>query len=375
MASIETFHYPGLHPVERTPKGWHLDESDVYDRKKHLQLEPPTHVKDLEFRTLPFPYSVEEKAKKRGFAYSKPFRCLSAEGVRAARASVDNARETYPGEIGKGNARATHFARGVGYTSKWMRDFTYDTAMTDLLSDLARDELWPHTMTMSVGHTNVGKPATGKPVDKWHVDSTDYVLVVIISDIAEMEGGMLRVLQQPDSSGSYFQELQMEGVPEDLIETVKYTGPGYGIFMHGSKILHCVTPVLKAREPRYSLVNSYMTTNVFLKDPTKYHTFTKKGFDDRMDVVPLEFARHKAWRAKGQMSYLTDHAPFGSTPEVLAKILADAGGELIQASRLLMGQEHDNASFVGDEAEKKKALAVVAEKKQQQHPVVVRARL
>lgn len=345
-----SFFYPGPNPSENQPHGWQRDQTAVYDPAKHLQLERPTHVKDLEFRNVAFPYTGEEASKTRGFAYSMPFRVLSEEGVREARAAVDNARAQYsePGvtQVGKGNRRATHFARGVGYTSQWMRDFTYDTSVTDLLSDIARDELWPHTMTMSVGHTNVGQVATGKPVDKWHVDSTDYVFIVIISDIEEMEGGLLRVLQQPDSSGTYFQELQAQGVPPELVETVRYTGPGFGIFMQGSKILHAVTPVLKAREPRYSLVNSYMTTDVFLRDPTKYHTFTDKGFDDRMDVLPLEFARHKAWRVKGQMTYLMEHAPFGSSPKELAKVLSTAGAELMQSAKLLLGEEVDDASFV-----------------------------
>ena len=346
------FTYPGPYPSEQQPSGWKRDDSVLFDPTIHLQLEMPTHVKDLNFANVPFPYSPEEAVKKGGFAYSMPFRCLSEEGVRQARAAVDNARAKYcaPGEhqIGKGNARATHFARGVGYTSQWMRDFTYDRSVTNLLSDIAREKLWPHTMTMSVGHTNVGQVATGKPVDKWHIDSTDYVFIVIISDIEDMEGGLLKVLQQPDSSGTFFLEIQARGVPEELIEAVRYTGPGFGIFMQGSKILHAVTPVLKAREPRYSLVNSYMTTSVFQPDPTKYHTFTDKGFDDRMDVMPLEFARHKAWRIKGQMQFLLSHARFGATPKELAQVLIRAGSELQRSAALILGEEVDNAAFVDD---------------------------
>ena len=68
---------------------------------------------------------------------------------------------------GKGNQRASFFVRGLGYTSRFMRDFTYDPSVTQLLSDIARDQLGVHTMTMSVGHTNVGQVATGRPVDKW----------------------------------------------------------------------------------------------------------------------------------------------------------------------------------------------------------------
>lgn len=177
------------------------------------------------------------------------------------------------------------------------------------------------------------------------------MLVIVISDIKDMEGGKLTVLQHPDSGGTYWKKLQIQGVPPELVETVSYTAPGYAILMQGSKILHAVTPVLKAREPRYSLVNSYMSTDVFLRDPTKYHTFLEKGFDDRTDVVPLEFARHKAWRIKGQMAYILDEAPFGSKPEDLAKVFTDAGAELCKTAALLLGKEEDLAGHIDDEEE------------------------
>jgi len=348
--SLDDFTYAEApYPVEHMPAGWELDESEAFDPAVHLQLEPPTMVKDLEFKNVPFPYSPEEASKSRGFAYSQPFRCLSPEGVRAAKTSVDNARARYPGEIGKGNKRASHFVRGTGYVSKFIKDLSYDPQMTAMMGSMARDEIWPHTMTMSVGHTNVGQVATGRPVDKWHFDSVDYVLIVIISDIEEMEGGLLRVLQQPDSSGTYFEELILQGVPAELVETVRYTGPGYGIFMQGSKILHAVTPVLKAREARYSMVTSYMSKNVFRPDTTKYHTFYgPNGFDDRKDVVPLEFARHKAWRVKGQMSYILDHADFNVSSKNLARVLQGAGDELHKSARLMLGDEEENAAFVDD---------------------------
>jgi len=356
------------------PEGWKMDDT-FFDPDLHLQIEPPTMVKDLNFQNVPFPYSTEEASKKRGFAYSAPFRVLSDEGVRAARAAVDNNVAAY-NDIGKGNQRASFFVRGLGYTSRFMRDFTYDPSVTQLLSDIARDQLGVHTMTMSVGHTNVGQVATGRPVDKWHVDSTDYVLITIISDIEEMKGGLLRVLQQPDSSGRHFQELLLKGVPQELVETVKYTGPGYAIFMQGSKILHAVTPVLEAREPRYSLVNSYMTRDVFLRDPTKYHTFLSTGFDDRKDVVPLEYARHKAWRVKGQMKYILDEMAPGVTPEEIAKILETTSEELKTSALLIREQQQDNAAFVDDEKTDGRAEAKRgAGRKGGMQPVTVRSKL
>ena len=80
--------------------------------------------------------------------------------------------------------------------------------------------------------------------------STPQVLIVIISDIEEMEGGLLRVLQQPDSSGRYFQEIQAQGVPPELVETVRYTGPGFGIFMQVSLGGRRVVPFVMERQTK-----------------------------------------------------------------------------------------------------------------------------
>ena len=52
---------------------------------------------------------------------------------------------------------------------------------------------------------------------------------------------------------------------------------GHCIFMQGSRIAHAVTPVLHAREPRLTLVNSYQSLNPFSSDRTVFATF--KGQD------------------------------------------------------------------------------------------------
>lgn len=88
MAGIE-YYQPEPRPCADMPTGWSMDDS-FFDPAIHLQLEPPEFVKDLDFNKVPFPYSAEEASKKRGFSYSAPFRVLSDEGVRAARAAVDN---------------------------------------------------------------------------------------------------------------------------------------------------------------------------------------------------------------------------------------------------------------------------------------------
>lgn len=79
--------------------------------------------------------------------------------------------------------------------------------------------------------------------------------------------------------------------------------------MQGSKILHSVTPVLKAREPRISFVQSFIPLNVFTPDKTRMSTFLHQSKDPH-HVVNLEYARHKAWRIMGQMKYIKDEVLF-----------------------------------------------------------------
>jgi hypothetical protein len=88
-------------------------------------------------------------------------------------------------------------------------------------------------------------------------DSVDFVLVLILSDCTDMDGGELQVLQLADASGKFFDEMKVHGIPKDKVESVAYPGAGFCVLMQGTKILHSVTPVLAARETRLSFVNAY----------------------------------------------------------------------------------------------------------------------
>lgn len=94
MSSTKAYNYPGPPPPPKQPDYWALDTwSDQFDPAIHLQIEPPKSIKDLDFEDVCFPFSPKEKMKKGGLAYTRSFRVLSEEGVRAARRAVDNARE------------------------------------------------------------------------------------------------------------------------------------------------------------------------------------------------------------------------------------------------------------------------------------------
>jgi hypothetical protein len=344
LVSKDEYSVPGLSPANFFPEGMFLS-GEEFDPKKHLQLEPPTHIKDLSFKEVPFPFDAEQRAIKGNLAYTAPFRVLSDEGVAAARWALDRNQH-----LAKSNPRASCYVRGLGYASHFHRGLAYDPTLTKMLNALARDELAIHGMTNGISHTNVGQIATGRPVDAWHVDSQPYVLVIILSDIEEMQGGSMRVLQMPDASGEIFKELTIKGVPEDLVEDVCYGRAGNACFMQGSKILHTVDAVLQAREPRISLVNSFMSLRPFAPDPTRYATFAQPGFGDEERVVSVEFARHKAWRAKGKMQYVLEQIPFSGksshTSSELANIFEEAAAELQRAADVISGKFDDHAKWL-----------------------------
>lgn len=52
---------------------------EMFSPEDHLQIELPTHVKDLNFENLEYPYSHDHSNTVAHIAYTKPFRVLSEE--------------------------------------------------------------------------------------------------------------------------------------------------------------------------------------------------------------------------------------------------------------------------------------------------------
>jgi hypothetical protein len=340
----ETYHSEGF-PLLDTTFSYNGDKPDGthFDAKKHLQVELPSHVKDMNFNDIEYPFNNEQSKINGQVAYSRPFRILSDEGIKLAREAIDCNHE----KLGISCERSAFYLRGLGFVSNWHKEFVDHPEVIQLINSITRDKLTPSSLTRNISHTNIGKVASGKPIDKWHTDSCDYAMVIILSDITDMNGGELRVLQCPDASGgngteSTFKTLQSNGIPEDLVETIKYTGAGYAIIMQGSKILHSVNEVFSAREPRISLVNSYMTCRSFMPDMTRFSTFVD---EDGMDILALEYARGKAWRIKGQMKYILHEANLSNKPQELSVILRTAAQELTKAADLIDLKSHDHPKW------------------------------
>ena len=346
-------------------------ESVQFDPALHLALEDPRFLKMLDGREARFNMEEEEEEEAfhvkngknngknngengknngrngGGLAYSAPFRLLSDEGVRALR-SVLLANEQFstmvPGRIPK-------CIRGIGYRSKFMWDLGFSPRILAHLSRCAGEPITPHGMCSNLSQINFGEIGAGVKVDQWHLDSVPYVMVLLMSDATDMVGGELQVARIPGDPRRALRAVQADKVEAQFIDTVKYPGPGYAIFMQGSRIAHGVTPVLSAREKRLTVVNSYQSCNPFAPPRTVYRTFKTMPPGEGEEMAHFEFARHVAWRVSGQMDYLLKKADFfGKDKKVaLAGLLSRAAEELNRARGLILGETEEELPYKLDD--------------------------
>jgi len=206
-------------------------------------------------------------------------------------------------------------------------------------------------MPLNYSHINVGAVGADQPIDPWHMDSVDYVMVVIVSDITDMEGGELQVIMHPHEKA--FELLHNNQLTDKDIINANYKAAGYCMFMQGSKMVHHVSPVISAREPRVSLVNSFVSLNMASPDCTKFDTYFRGG--DPPEIAFNEFARHKAWRIETVLRDIVENTkPDASTQDTLAKLIK-ARDELNSAVELMSGNAYDGVGFFD---EQKKSMHV-----------------
>lgn len=326
----------------------------VFDEEMHLQIEPPSTIVDLDFKKLQYPLNQKDLEGYRGLAFTEPFRVMSDEGISVIKQIVELNKDRF-----RQNPRNKP-CRGMGHTSEFMKDLVFSPKIIELISNIAQERLAPHNIYMNIAHTNLGEVGVKhegkvKKVEEWHTDSVDYVMVIILSDTTDMEGGELKVLQIVDDSNmmesthATFQKFQVTGIPAELVRTVNYKAPGYCIFMQGSQIMHSVSPVTKANEPRLSLVNSYQRLDCFSEDMTRFATFRDQTKDPE-NVLNYEYARHKAWRVHGKLEYVMKHMDYTTPFSDVIEVLRRAEEEIIRTRKILTGEiANDSTGWVTED--------------------------
>jgi hypothetical protein len=335
----ETAHYDyrSVDPCPGSPRGFHLRSDLTLDEARHLQIELPTHGYDESFVRVPFAEAVRDG---RPLVATEPFRIFSDEGLRIARGefarNVQHVREI---------CRSTSL-RHLGFRSSFYRGFATAPELLKFLSGAAGEAIAAHPHSSNISQVNVGQPGGGAP-EMWHQDSVDYVLLTMLGDTTDMQGGELLIYMDEPQADS-LDKLAAGAVPREKIVRIPSPPAGYGVFLRGSKLFHNVTGLMQARENRMSIVNSYQRLDVFAPDATRLHS-QAAVFGDGHTLANVEFARHRAHRAAGQLEhFLGDIAHWGRDAATLASFLKRAGDELTTAADILRGKVCDmRAEAVG----------------------------
>lgn len=318
------------------------NEDFLFDEKIHLDIKAPQFIIDLTFQYIPYPYRHMDKTEFMGLGYTLPFQLLSDKGVDIIKKIVMKNMN-----IVKENERNSNI-RGLAYISTFIRDFSYCKRVIDLFSDITQNALCLHNCFMNIAQINVGKISpNNKPVDQWHTDSVDYVMVLILSNTTSMIGGELQVLEIMDANGQVFNDLKVKGIPSKMVKKIKFPKPGSCILIHGSLLMHSVSPVTKGIEPRFSLINSYITKDVFKRDYTRLSTFRDQS-KDPPNIANLEYARHIAWRTRGQLQYILDDMNYAkNNTHDISNIFNNVISELKSAEQIITKKkESDLQGFI-----------------------------
>ena len=246
-----------------------------------MNYDPNIHLHESFLKNnIPKSYSLNGSE----FAYSESFRLLSDEGIRVLKEIIEENKNKIS-SFGVGN-RAPRTIRNMGYSNKFIKDFNECPVILNKLSRIASEKLKTHTFISSYSHVNIGPVGADVPIDQWHCDSVPYVMVILLSDMSGATGGELEMIKMDREKD--FEKLRKNELQECDLVRAKYPGIGYAIFMKGSKMIHHVTAVKSAKEPRITMVNSYMPTNPFEEDETRLAIFKNEP-----ETCYKEYSIHK----------------------------------------------------------------------------------
>lgn len=328
--------------------GYDVTSEPKFDPKIHLANANPKNVaimQDEKYVKVPFGYKCKPNKNGSEFMYSEAFQLFSEEGTKVAHEILTNLKRS-----AKSNGRST-CVRGIFYMSPWFRDLTSSDAFSDHMSAICGEKVHTH-MYLQNTQMNVGKVGLKGPVDQWHFDSVQYVCVSILSDIEGMIGGDLELVKHPKEKAINL-ILNGDYEPEDLVK-VSYEKTGCAILCQGSRIIHHVTGVEKAKEDRMSLIISCTPANVYHPESTVLNSMQKLDMNYAKGVPEFEFFRQKSWQMSHILKDYTENEKFALSDAgaYYAKKLRAVAAEITRTADLLDGTIEDKIGFFAEKGDK-----------------------
>ena len=309
----------GFEPLENEP---------VFEPSRDLQLEPPARrvmLSELGYK------NEEIDASPSQMAVALPFRILSDSGVEKLQSVVDRLSTRLDGVKGSRKLRSNVFR------SKFIHDVCNSQDLTDFLSDIAGLQLEPCTFRVQQGHLNFAPSDVEREIVRWHYDTVNFSLAVMVSDPEEYEGADYEYFQGTVEEADRI--LREDGqLPVERTQRVVYRGAGFAMLAQGNRLEHRVTSLDKPGE-RITLVNCYLAADCSYSDPCTLDHL--EAVDPHAMLYP-EWVRHKAIRSSRKLQAVAEGLTFTDDYEQLEvqlkQALADAEQALDDVRRAKAGR-------------------------------------
>lgn len=303
----------------------HLKDEPVFDPRSDLSFEHP----DSQVALADIGYSDEEiDSAPSPMAVALPFRILSDTGVEKLRSVTHQLEQQLAGVEGSRKLRANVFR------SQYIADLCNSEELTAFLSQIAGVRLEACTFRLQQGHLNFAPSEVEREVVRWHYDTVNFSLAIMVSDPQEYDGADYEYFC--GTVGEADQILRgQQALPVERVRKVPYRGAGYAMFAQGNRLEHRVT-ALSGPGERTTLVNCYLPAESDYPDPC---TIDHMQAVDPHSLLYPEWVRHKALRSSRRLKLLADSIPHTDDYGRLATLLAEALSDAEQALRDLKRAE------------------------------------
>lgn len=291
-------------PNAALPQGFEeqIEISDlVWSDDRNLAIGHPQVIKHLDTEMGNGPQTIKQLPTNFGCCSS--FQLLSSEGIanvsRCLAAIEHHAVST---------ARIPKVLRGGTFRSRFLNGMAHSPTVLRKVCELAQCELIYHPIRLHHLHLNWKPDDTNdskkRNVDRWHCDTTPFVLIVFCTDPEEYEGGELQYYNGTREEGTEI--LRRDGcLNGEKVLNVGRQEIGHAVFMQGSRVFHQVTAVTRG-DARTTMVYSFQPRNVLALEACRYLRHAYNGVDP-LHVFLSDWARYRAWKVARRMELCRQH--------------------------------------------------------------------
>lgn len=322
---------PHIFPREAPPGYSYLDDEPSFEPARDLELEQPKILTGLAELGYDEDFRGDYPSQ---LAVTSALRVLSDTGVEKLRYVI---KRLWPYAIHSPDPQVAPVLRGAVYRSRFIRDLSLSPEVTEFFGACAGARLVPSAFPFNLGHINRAhgrEPA--EPAGGWHHDDNGLVMVLLAHDQNDLVGGrfqyFLGTRQEASDTLSRGRPL-----PEERVVSPEIPGPGYAVLMQGSALVHRSEPLRQPGE-RFTIGTCYDTRDVRRPDLNRTY-FVRQSAREQHDPESaderfcryLDYARHKAWRARGHLDDFISDAPWTDDREQIVRQLAEAVREIVEA--------------------------------------------